>query len=338
MEFRPRLDEEEYEIIKEHRGLIRECKRLGIPAEDVDHYWHKGKHFSLHAKNKSVSVIKLRNMIIEEMNRHSPSYQKIKRKKKNDPHLLVIDPADIHIGKLASSFESGEDYNSQIAVKRVKEGVRGIIQKSNGFNIDQVLFVGGNDILHVDVPSRKTTSGTPQDTDGMWYENFLTAKKLYVDVIETLLGIADVHFVYNPSNHDYVSGFMLSDSINSWFRKSKNITFDCSISHRKGYLYGNNLIGTTHGDGAKIADLPLIMANEFSDWWSKTKHRYVYTHHVHHKSSKDFHGITVESLRSPSGTDSWHHRNGYGVGGVKAAEGFIHHKEHGQVARLTHIF
>jgi len=83
--------------------------------------------------------------------------------------------------------------------------------------------------------------------------------------------------------------------------------------------------------------LPLLMAQEFPVEWSQTKHRYVYTHHVHHKMSKDFIGVTVESLRSPSGTDSWHHRNGY-QHAPKAIEGFIHHKEHGQIARLTHLF
>ena len=338
VEIRPRLSEEEYDLISQHRALRVECETNGIPMKDVNHYWYKGKNFSLHVKNKGVSLDKVRDDIIKEMNKHSPSYPKIKRSKQSDPHLLVIDPADIHIGKLSSSFETGEDYNSQIAVKRVKEGIKGILNKANGFNIDKILFIGGNDILHIDTPKRLTTSGTPQDTDGMWYENFLTAKKLYVDVIEMLMSVADVHFCYNPSNHDYMSGFMLSGSIQSWFRKSKNITFDCSIAHRKGYKYGSNLIGTTHGDGAKLADLPLIMANEFSKWWAETKHRYVYTHHVHHKSSKDYHGITVESLRSPSGSDSWHHRKGYGVGGVKAVEGFIHSVNHGQVARLTHIF
>ena len=337
-EFRPRLTEEENEIISTHRALKVECETNGIPLNDVNHYWYKGKSFSLHVKNNGVSLDKVREDIIKAMDKHSPSYPKIKRTKQKDPHLLVIDPADIHIGKLASSFETGEKYNSQIAVRRVKEGIQGIIQKANGFNIDKILFVGGNDILHIDEPHRKTTAGTPQDTDGMWYENFLTAKKLYVDVLESLLSIADIHFVYNPSNHDYISGFMLSDSIQSWFRKNNNITFDCSIAHRKGFKYGNNLIGTTHGDGAKQADLPLIMANEFPQWWAETKHRYVYTHHIHHKSSKDYHGITVESLRSPSGTDSWHHRKGYGIGGVKAVEGFIHSMDHGQVARLTHIF
>jgi len=337
-DFRKRLTQEENEIITNHRALRVECETNGIPLSEVNHYWYKGKSFSLHVKNNGVSLDKVREDIIKAMDNHSPSYKKIKRTKSKDAHLLVIDPADIHIGKLSSSFETGEEYNSQIAVKRVKEGVQGILDKANGFNIDKILFVGGNDILHIDEPHRKTTAGTPQDTDGMWYDNFLTAKKLYIDILETLMSIADVHFVYNPSNHDYISGFMLSDSIQSWFRKSKNITFDCSIAHRKGFKYGKNLIGTTHGDGAKQADLPLIMANEFSQWWADTKHRYVYTHHIHHKSSKDYHGITIESLRSPSGTDSWHHRKGYGIGGVKAVEGFIHSKEHGQVARLTHIF
>jgi hypothetical protein len=129
----------------------------------------------------------------------------------------------------------------------------------------------------------------------------------------------------------------LADVIQSWFRNADNITFDCSIAHRKYFQYGLNLIGTTHGDGAKPVDLPLLMAQESSKQWSDTKHRYVYSHHLHHKVSKDYIGVTVESLRSPSGTDSWHHRNGY-QHATKAVEGFIHHKDFGQVARLSHIF
>lgn len=253
-----------------------------------------------------------------------------------DGHLLVVDPCDIHIGKLCDAFEVGEEYNNQIAVERVKQGVKGIIEKSKGFNIEKILFIGGNDILHIDTPRRTTTSGTPQDTEGMWYSNFLIAKTLYIDILNMLLEIADVHFVYNPSNHDYQSGFFLADVIKTYYRDCANITFDCDISHRKYYVYNQNLIGTTHGDGAKITDLPLLMASE-SKYWSECKHRYIYGHHVHHKISKDYIGVTFEALRSPSGTDSWHSRNGY-TGVPKAIEGFVHHPEFGQVARLTHIF
>lgn len=338
-----RLQDDEIEILNSYRAIKQESNGLGLDDKDVKHGWLKSKNASLFFKNPNFkeqeeeNYEKIRQGILDEINRHVPMYPNLQRNEQKDGHLLVIDPADIHIGKLCDAFEVGEVYNNQIAVQRVLEGVQGIIDKASGFQIDKILFIGGNDILHIDTPRRTTTSGTPQDTDGMWYSNFLIAKKLYVEILEKLIGLADVHFTFNPSNHDYTHGFFLADVIQTWFRECKNITFDCSIAHRKGFKYGANLIGTTHGDGAKHQDLPLLMATEFPLEWSETKHRYVYTHHVHHKTSKDYIGVTVESLRSPSGTDSWHHRNGY-AHVPKAVEGFIHHKEFGQVARLTHIF
>ena len=321
-----------------HKALAEYCEEFGIPVGQVGHYWYKGKHISIHAKTEGKKTYEdLRDEIILEMEQHVPEYPKIYYTPQENPHLLVIDPADVHIGKLCDAFETGEDYDSEIAVKRVREGVEGILRKASGFKVDQILFVAGNDILHVDSPKRTTTSGTPQDTDGMWYDNFLKAKRLYVDIIQRLLHFAPVHFVYNPSNHDYVNGFFLADVIQTWFKTCDAVTFDCSIAHRKYYKYGNNLIGTTHGDGAKNNDLPLLMAQESAVDWSNTKHRYVYTHHVHHKNAKDYIGVTVESLRSPSGADGWHHRNGY-QHNPKAIEGFLHCKENGQVARLTHLF
>ena len=93
--------------------------------------------------------------------------------------------------------------------------------------------------------------------------------------------------------------------------KNENTTFDCSIAHRKYFRYHDNLIGATHGDGAKQNDLPLLMAEESTEDWAKTKHRHIYTHRVHHKTSKDIGKVNIESIRSASGTDSWHDRNGY---------------------------
>ena len=138
----------------------------------------------------------------------APVYPKLKREQSKDSHLLVIDPADIHIGKLATAFETGDAYDVKIASDRVHEGVQGILDKTSSFNIDQILFIGGNDILHTDNARRRTTSGTPQDTDGMWYENYLTAKDVIVEVLEKLITVADVHYIHCPSNHDYVSGFI----------------------------------------------------------------------------------------------------------------------------------
>jgi hypothetical protein len=330
-------------ILDKYEGIFNATDSVDVSSSNVKHLWIKTKEASLFVKNpdfvspEELEEIDFRASIIKDIKEYSPKFPVLERIENKNSYLLVLDPADIHIGKLCTAFESGEPYNNQIAVQRVLEGVKGILQKVSSFNIDKILFIGGNDILHIDNASRTTTSGTPQDTDGMWYSNFLIAKQLYVEVLEILISVADVHFTFNPSNHDYTNGFFLAQLIEVYFKDCKNITFDCSIAHRKGFTYYKNLIGTTHGDGAKQQDLPLLMAVEFSKEWADTKHRYIYTHHVHHKTSKDYAGITIESLRSPSGTDSWHHRNGYSHA-PKAIEGFLHCKENGQIARISHIF
>jgi len=324
-------------------NLREYCDFYKIPFEQIRTYKlvthsSKGAYYNL-ASNPIVAehMEKFGEKLLAEIASLSTLPKSIQRAYMDeDCYLLVVDPCDIHVGKLASAFETGEDYNTQIAVKRVHEGVDGILNKVKGFCIDKILFVAGNDILHIDTPKRTTTSGTPQDTDGMWYDNFLLAKQLYIEVLEKLLKVCDVHFVHNPSNHDWTHSWFLADVIKTYFKDCSNITFDCDINHRKYFTYHSNLIGTTHGDGAKMSDLPLLMAHESEDW-SNSTHRYIYSHHVHHKSSKDFMGVCVESLRSASGTDGWHSRNGY-QHAPKAIEGFLHHKDHGQIARITHIF
>jgi hypothetical protein len=337
-----RLKQDEIEILMQYRGIKNATDEAGVEEKDVKHGWLKTKQASLFFKNPNFKVEELNEIqrikdeCIKEVKLYAPKYHAIETIKSEDTHLLVIDIADLHIGKLATAFETGEDYNSQIAVKRAKDGLQGILNKAKGFNIDKVLFVAGNDILHTDNTRRTTTGGTPQDTDGMWYDNFIMAKNLYIDLLEKLISFAEVEVVYNPSNHDLTHGFFLMQLIEAHFSKS-TINFNVDLKHRKAFKYGNNLIGTTHGDGAKIEHLPLLLATEFPILWSETKHRYIYSHHVHHKTSKDFIGVTFETLRSPSGSDSWHHKNGY-TGVPKAVEGYIHHKDFGQIARLTHVF
>lgn len=320
------------------------CEFYGIPFEEVRTYklvthTSKGAYYNI-ASNpiKGEGFEQFYKDLLSELEAlpNKPKTVVRNRPVENESYLLVVDPCDIHINKLADAYEVGEEYNSQIAVQRVKEGVEGIIEKTKGFPIDKILFIAGNDILNIDTPKKTTTAGTIQDTDVNWYRGFLMAKEVYIDVIKRLLEISDVHFIHNPSNHDFLQSWFLADIIQTYFKDCKNISFDCNLQHRKYFTYGSNLIGSTHGDGAKIADLPLLMAHEAKDW-SSCKHKYIYTHHVHHKSSKDYMGVNVEAMRSASGTDGWHHRNGY-LHAPKAIEGFLHSKEHGQIARITHIF
>mgnify|MGYP003631930451 FL=1 len=357
---RLRLSEEEVEMVYENRAesttntngntaLDINLAERGIDKKDVVSvkHWQSASgefRFSIVTKEditaNETDILKTVSSFIEN---HSPHYPSIKRKIKLNNHLLVINPADIHIGKYANHLETGDGYNVEIACERVLEGLQGLIDKSKGFEVDRVLFCVGNDILHIDNVYNTTTAGTNQDVDGKWWEHFEIALALYVKCVEILREIAPVDVIHSMSNHDYQSGFHLAHALKSWFRNDSEVTFDISVAHRKYYKYGKNLIGLEHGDGAKMANLPLTMAQERPLLWSETTHRYWYLHHLHHKvkhkwlDAKDFIGVTVEYMRSPSGTDSWHSRKGY-VGVPRAVEGFLHQKDSGQVARLVHYF
>ena len=347
-----RISREQYNELVNIRSLEKttEYKQYleeqGISEDSVSAYWDKSDKFSILVRPNQptpVSNDDFINNIIEKVSNHSPKYNKLPRLVKESDNLLVIDIADAHFGKLSSSYETGESYNIEVARQRVLEGVSGIVSKGRDFGIDKVLFIIGNDVLHYDTPKKTTTSGTPQDSDVMFFDMFNTAIDVHVEIIESLIQEFEVDIMFCPSNHDYQSGWYFAKTLSAWFRNCDRVTIDDSIAHRKYYQFGKNLIGASHGDGAKMQDMPLLMANEVPALWAETIFRHVYLHHIHHKqrnhfqSGKDYIGVTVEYLRSPSASDSWHYRNGY-VGSKKAIEGFIHNFNDGQIARLTHYF
>lgn len=336
-------------IMREQRAATPEAfsstlKERGFNEENWSHGWLKTGDVSIFIRNESglITYEEMREELVSEMKKHAPKYPKLKRKKITDGHLLVVDPADIHIGKLSILAETNDEYNIEIAKQRCLDGVDGLIEKSSGFPIEKIILVIGNDIIHIDSPHRKTTAGTPQDTDGQWWQMFKEAKDLYVRIIDRLIPIADVEVIFCPSNHDFAAGYMLADTLTSWYRKCKNVTFQADIVHRKYVEYGKNMLGFDHGDGCKEIDAKDLMADEQPQMWGRTKFRYIYKHHVHHMKrvryldGKDHIGVTIQYLRSPSPADSWHHRNGYVS--QKAIEGFVLHPQNGQLAHLTHYF
>jgi hypothetical protein len=336
-----RLSPDEETVILKYRNsynaLEKECKEKGIDSKTVKHYWYKSELFSIFAKPGEISIDAMKEEIIKDLSKYSPKFKAIKRKVTKDPHCLVISLADIHIGKLCSAAGTGSEYNVKIAIERAKEGVLGLIQRSSCYNINKILFIIGNDILHTDTTHGTTTGGTFQNTDGMWHDNFIKAKDLLVELTEYLLTIADVHVLHNQSNHDTMSGFFLCQCVLAHFRKCKNVTFDSSSRPRKAFVYGKNLIGSTHGDSIKEDLLPGLLAQEFSGEWAMCPHRYIFKHHFHHRTSKDYIGVTVQTLRSSSGTDEWHAKCGYS-GVPIALEAFLHHPLLGQTAQFSYLF
>ena len=62
----------------------------------------------------------------------------------------------------------------------------------------------------------------------------------------------------------------------------------------------------------------------------------LHQHKKQYQSSKDYIGVNVTYLRSPSSADIWHADSSYL--NMVAVEAFIHSKENGRVSHLTHYF
>lgn len=338
------------------------CKSNNLPYDNWRGFWHKTAEYSSFFVNKeAIEADEQRfQQFIAEVKKYSPKY----KKRKVDPtgeHMLVLPQADLHIGKWATMSETGNEFNSQIAVERARVGTDALVSKAKPFGVKSYVVCIGNDLLHTE-DGRGTTSGTPQDTSGSWHTNFRLARDLYIAIIEQLALHADVYLVYVPGNHDTRSGYAVAETVAAFFHNHPNVHTMITERHRKYFVYGKNLIMFSHGDGAKEKDLHWHLATEASEAWGKTSHRYVYLGHLHHKIrksqghtngqlEKDKIGFTeidvsinaepdrdvnIEYVRSSSGHDKWHYQNGYVA--KPAVEAFLHHIENGQVARFTHWF
>ena len=110
-----KLSDEQVLDIKAFRngGILEIADKLEVDPSTVKHLWKKTKEESVFIKNplfvtaEEKTYFDLRDVIIKDLKKFSPKFTKIKRTGENDEgHLLVVDPADIHIGKLATAFET----------------------------------------------------------------------------------------------------------------------------------------------------------------------------------------------------------------------------------------
>ena len=123
-----------------------------------------------------------------------------------------------------------------------------------------------------------------------------------------------VDVICEIGNHDWHTSIMLAICLDQYYENEPRVTVDTSPAKYHWYRFGQNLIGVTHGDTVKLADLGEIMACDRAQDWGDTKHRYWITGHIHHDTVKELRGCTVESFRTLAPADAWHRGQGYRSG------------------------
>jgi hypothetical protein len=250
----------------------------------------------------------------------------------DDDLLAVIPMGDPHFGLLAWAKETGDDFDLDIAERVTVGAVDRLVGLVPPAATAMLLNLG--DFWHADNSTNRTPkSGAPLDVDGRFAKIASVGFRAMVRCINRMREKHRRIIVRcNRGNHDPHQSFMLAMALDAYFHNVPQVEIDLSPSTFYYYRFGKVLIGSTHGDGAKLSDLPLIMATDVPADWAAAEYRHWHCGHFHHDQLKESPGCTVETHRTLAGKDSWHSHEGYRSG--RDMKAIIYHREYGEITRL----
>jgi hypothetical protein len=250
----------------------------------------------------------------------------------DDDLLTVIPLGDPHFGLLTWEKEVGVNFNLDLAEQITFGAVDRLVAMSPPSGTAILLNLG--DMFHADNANNRTpASGNQLDVDGRFEKIATTGILAMVRCVQRMLERHALVIVrINKGNHDPHQAAMLAISLQAWFRNEPRVQVDTSPTAFWYHRFGSVLIGTCHGDGPKLPDLPLIMATDKPGDWGDCQFRVWHTGHIHHDSVKDYPGCSVESHRTLAPNDAWHKWKGFRS--VRELKAINYHRVRGEVSRV----
>lgn len=238
--------------------------------------------------------------------------------KESAPFCAVLSIQDFHLGRFASKLEVGKNTNIETQERQIIECNQDLISKVTKFGRPKELFLTiGGDFANSDNAKLTTTNGTPQDSLPSHTLIQVKAAMIIIKIIDMWRQVCDVvRLVPTGGNHDKdfsVSQFLFASA---WFKDCDDVVtfFDDenqTLAGRQYRTFGTNLLAFAHGDGAKIRNMPAIIANEARELWGQTKHTTVLTGHHHYRISQDLFGMQHVQVPSLALDDRWSYSKGF---------------------------
>jgi len=261
------------------------------------------------------------------------SFIPFNRQSRKPGRCLEISIADPHFGMRTFAGASGHNYDFDSAAKLWKVSIDKLIDRAMPFGLfDEIVFVAGNDYLHVDGVFHTTTAGTPQPEADAWQNTFERGEELLISTVKGLSKLAPVKVVVVPGNHARQSEFALGRVLNAYFHNDANVEVDCGAEPYKFHFYGVNLIGYEHGHSIKAHRLASLMANERPDAWACTWQREWHCGDQHRESAQfsEF-GVNIKYLPSFATWNSWAKIKSFSWA-HRASLGFVYDKVDGLIS------
>lgn len=253
-----------------------------------------------------------------------------------DTLMACYPVGDHHIGMLAWGEEAGDNYDISIAERLLSGAMTHLVKAVPPCGRAAIVILG--DWTHYDSFVAVTpTNKNPLDADGRFPKMVRASIRCLRRMVAAALEHhAEVLLIVEVGNHDLASSIFLMESMAALYENEPRVKVDSSPRHFHYFEFGKCLVGTHHGHGVKMDQLPLIMATDLPDVWGRTEYRYWWTGHIHTDKAKrfdtqDFAGCRVESFRVLPPTDAWAENKGYRP--QRDMKSIVLHRDYGEVAR-----
>ncbi len=305
---------------------LQEKKRLYFVRLDQKEIQDMRKRL-MQLEKREHFIEKIHSLITDDMAEFAKKYKGpiIKHQTKKGKYLLEPVVFDLHLGKLSWAPETGENYDYRIARDRFNFVVDDVYSRAMEVDIERTVIPIACDFWHIDNKKGQTNAGTLMDYDSRSTKLFLVGVQMLIQMIDKFSQIGPVTVVLVAGNHDEEISFYALQYLAAWYRNSEIVNVWSNIRARKYIEFGVNLIGYDHGHRGQKR-LPANMSVEASEAWGRTFVREWHTGHKHRLSVIEEKGVTVRELSTVTGTDAWHHNEGYS-GALCRSQSFLWDRE-----------
>ena len=251
-----------------------------------------------------------------------------------DDDLLTVYPiADVHLAMYADGNEVGEDYNLKIAEHRVTQWVGRAVDSSPASATAVILDTG--DFHHADTQDNRTPKSKHQlDVDGRQFEAIEAGIRIMVRCCDAALVKHDKVIVrVLPGNHNPTAYMTTMFALDAYYRNDERVEVQKVPGEFFCMRFGSCLFAAHHGDRAKPERMVMALADRYAEDWGKTKHRFLYTGHLHHLKSSEIGGVLWMQLRAVAPKDAHAFSGSYS--GKSEIRATTYHKDKGEIMSVV---
>jgi hypothetical protein len=335
-EYRPRLNEEEYEILK---GIRELCEEQQMSIHDVKHGWAKTDKASLFFKNPSYSepdnALDAFKTAIDALKEDIEPVQPKEYANKEYNHALCnqYTLTDFHLGMMAWGEETGDNWDMDIAERTLINFFKQSIEQSP--MAAQAIFAQIGDLMHWDGLDAVTPANKHLlDADTRFTKVVRVAIRVIRKVIEMLLEkYPSVHLIMAEGNHDPASSIWLRETLSAFYDNEPRLTIETSPDPYYCYTWGKCCLFYHHGHKRNLKNIDTVFVSKFKEQYGKSKHVYAHLGHLHHLVMNETNLMILEQHRTLAAKDAYASRGGYMSG--RDSKVITYHKEYGEVKRST---